>query len=217
MQLPTPHAARLFSNRAEASQAAASVLAERLSVALAERGRATLVVSGGSTPVDCFHALAQAELDWGRVRVTLTDERCVAATHEASNERMVRRELLCGPATCAEFVSVTDATVDQFVEPFAAVLVGMGADGHFASIFPEMADLDAALSLDRPPALVPVTTEASPWPRVTMTLSLLCRSALIVLLAYGQDKRSVLEEAENFPVGSLLRQSLTPVRVLWAP
>ena len=102
-------------------------------------------------------------------------------------------------------------------KPFAAVLLGMGADGHFASIFPDMENLEAALCLGSSALLLEVATSASPWSRVTMTLPLLCRARQIVLLAFGEDKRRVLDRAGDFPVGALLRQTQTPVRVVWAP
>lgn len=209
-----------FGSRDLASARAAEMLGAALRHTLEAQPTATLVVSGGSTPQACFQYLAQMALPWHRVLVTLSDERCVSAQHADSNERMVRKYLLTDRAAQAQFVDLQNVNE----APFAAVLLGMGADGHFASLFPDAANLDAGLDLNNPHATIEVTTAASPHRRVSMTLARLLNTAQLLLLAFGNDKRSVLEEPGAYPVGKLLQTQIekhkTPghplVHILWA-
>jgi len=137
-------------------------VSERLREGLAQRGQATLVVSGGSTPVPFFHALRKAELDWPRVTVTLADERAVPTTHADSNARLVRHHLLQGRTAQANWLpcfetepqadqlgaacAALEARLSSLSWPVDVVVLGMGADGHTASLFPRSAELLHALA-----------------------------------------------------------------------
>ncbi len=221
-----------FDTRQEASSAAAARIAELLEIRLDQQTDASLVVSGGSTPVDCFAELAGTALDWERVQVLLSDERWVAPDHDDSNERLVRERLLTGHAAAAVLTPLysADASPEERCDelqhplpslPFAAALIGMGVDGHFASLFPDAENLALGLDTESGRLYIPVTTSASPHPRVSMTLAGISRSDEIVLLMFGQDKLDVLEKAKTstngFPVSRLLRQKRAPVNVFWAP
>ncbi len=225
-----------FGDRMTASEASAGWIATALQRSLGGGESASLVVSGGSTPVDCFDVLSGTELDWGRVSVFMSDERCVPASHADSNEAMVRRTLVTGHAAAAEVVPVyrenedvagmCDALERRLVAepaPFAAVLLGMGADGHFASLFPDFDRLHDGLDLSSGTAArcLPVATAASPHPRITLTLATLVNTRALILLAFGEAKRNVLEDAAagggDYPVQALLAQERTPVKIAWAP
>lgn len=221
------------------SREAASVAAVDRAVAALERrldgqGEASVVVSGGSTPVDFLRGLATRPLDWEHVHVLPSDERWVGTDHDDSNESMIRRTLLNGPAADAKLHGLysADMTVDERCEdvgksfktlpfPFAFVLLGMGADGHFASLFPDAENLAAGLDPENTSLCIAVRTAASPHARISLTLSALARSDEIVLLAFGDAKRKVLDEAmgssDRYPVSHLLWQKRAPVRVVWAP
>ena len=205
-----------FADRSLAARAAADALAEALRARLTSRERAALAVSGGTTPAPTFELLAEADLPWDRVDVTLTDERDVAVDDAASNEGMLRRTLLRGSATAARFVPLEVDALATLTDPFAAVLLGVGEDGHFASIFPDAADLPTLLDADDPNPCRAVRTAASPHPRRTLTLSRLLASDRIILLAFGEAKRAVLEQPGNRPVATLLAQTHPPVHVFWA-
>ena len=204
---------RTFPDRVSASRLAAEMLATAVATELSLRPRATLVVSGGSTPAQCFAHLAETLLPWERVSVSVTDERCVPADHPDSNERMVRQRLLIQHASRAHFVALDHVPAP----PFAAVLLGMGADGHFASLFPDAANLDDALSLEGNDTSIAITTANSPYPRLSMTLSRLVNTQHLILLAFGADKRAVLECPNTLPVARLIEQTRTPLQILWAP
>lgn len=213
-----------------AHQLAESV-AEALRADLLERDRALLVVSGGSTPVPFFKALATKELPWKRVQVTLADERWVDKDAADSNARLVREHLLTGPAAAATFAPLTtnDATPECGVPalnerlsalawPASVVILGMGADGHTASLFPDSRELDLALSQDA--LTVAVHSPGQPQPRITLSAGWLSQSRRHLLHLNGENKRAVLARAlagdnvRELPIRAFLAH---PIAVYWAP
>ena len=223
-----------FYTREQASAAAAERIAAALSHRLEQQKSASLVVSGGSTPAQCFASLAHADIDWARVGVLPSDDRWVPGEHDDSNEKLVRNTLLVNGAARADLLAFYDggitveeraAALDQEIRfvpfPFACSLLGMGTDGHFASLFPDAENLDEGLDLESNTLCLPVRTAASPYPRISLTLAALSRSDEIVLLIFGNEKRTVYEKAKagnaRYPVTRLLRQKRAPVHVYWAP
>ena len=221
-----------FDSRAAASVAAADCIAEHLSARLDLDTKAAFVVGGGTTPGACFASLSARKLDWKNITIALSDERWVAPDHADSNEGLIEGELRTNAAASANVLSIyqTSTTVEerclalQADYPalgFACAMVGMGGDGHFASLFPDATNLGDGLRSDNERLYMPVRTAASPHPRVSMTLAALLRSDEIILLFFGDEKRAVFEAAlggdESYPVYHLLQQSDTPVRVYWAP
>lgn len=221
-----------FESRQEASTAAAGRIAELLAKRLEHQPRASLVVSGGTSPRECLATLADTRLDWDRVDVLLSDERWVPPDHADSNEKLVRESLLVGRAAEAQLQAVyaegvsPEERCDELksllpVLPFSCSLIGMGTDGHIASLFPDAENLDLGLDVDSGRLYIPATTKASAHPRISMTLAGISRSDEVVLLIFGDDKLEVYEtaraESNGFPVSRLLRQKRAPVRVFWAP
>ena len=222
-----------FADRRSASIAAAQALATRIESRLRSDAEANLVVSGGSTPVDCFRALATMPLAWDKVGVFLSDERWVEPASDDSNERLARKHLLTGEAAAARLEPVyragqsvetrcteLDARIHALPAPFAASLIGMGGDGHFASLFPDADNLDRGLDPHGDARYLPVDTEASPLRRVSMTLAALAHSDAILILIFGDAKLRVLEQAQHgegdYPVAALLALDATPITVYWA-
>jgi 6-phosphogluconolactonase len=223
-----------FDTREEASKAAADHIAGALSRRLDKQKAASLVVAGGSSPVQCFEELAHKDIDWARVGVIPSDDRWVPGEHDDSNERLVRNTLLVNGAARADLlpfyadettVEERAAALDREIRfapfPFACALLGMGTDGHFASLFPDAENLNEGLDLESSTLCLPVKTEASPYARISLTLAALSRSDEIVLLIFGDDKRKIYEKAKagniRYPVTRLLRQKRAPVNVYWAP
>lgn len=223
-----------FDTRADAAVAAGKRIINALHRRLETGDSAAVVVSGGTTPAPVYSYMAHKELDWHRVHVLLTDERWVSADDPDSNENMLRRALDRSRASYAQISAYADLTktpeercreLDEGLGalplPFTSVLLGMGDDGHFASLFPDADDLQEALDLQSPSSFVPVKTAGSPYPRISMTLTALLRTDEILLLISGAEKRAVLEQAADprseLPIAHLLRQLRVPVDVFWAP
>jgi 6-phosphogluconolactonase len=202
-----------FANREALFEAAASALVNALTAGIAARGAASLALAGGSTPAPVYRLLSQAELEWSKVTVTLTDERMVAPDHPDSNERMLRQTLLTGPASKAVFAPLEEGAVAAMT-PFDGVLLGMGEDGHFASLFPGNAALAAGLAGDALTIEVPAGELAPPQPRSSLTLKALTGASATLLLVTGAAKRAVLENVDGLPVAALI-ETAQP-RILWA-
>lgn len=219
-----------YPDREELWDGAASRVASLLVGTLAERGRASLAVPGGTTPAPFLERLAATPLDWARVSVLLTDERFVPEEDPRSNTALLRRTLLRGPGAAARLVPMTapgpmpEHVVPRLVQGVSAVLpldvcvLGMGADLHTASLFPGADRLAFALSEDAPPVLAlraPGAAEA----RITLTAPVLLGARHLFLLIAGSDKRSALRRAmaegpvEQAPV----RLVLPKATVLYAP
>lgn len=208
--------------------------------AVAAHGRASLVLSGGTTPADLFARLDTLDLPWDKVFLTLSDERWVDLDDPASNEAMVRRTLSGAVArgatvvglksvgaTPADGLARTSSRLATMPRPYDLVLLGMGEDAHTASFFPGAAGLDEALSGVLGLAVAAVTPAGTPAgavpARITLTLPELLRSRGLALLITGAKKKSVLDAAllpgpvEAAPVRAVLHQDTVPVSIWWAP
>lgn len=228
-------------NRLADKETLASALADRVSAALAEgiaaRGKASIAVSGGSTPKAFFKALSTRSLDWSCVTVTLVDERFVPPHSERSNHALVRDNLLQNAAAAAEFVPLYHAggdaahsaalaseAVAAIGYPFDVAILGMGNDGHTASFFPGGDRLAEALSMKTPRGVVTMEAEGAGETRLTLTFSALQDARLLVLHIEGQQKMDVLEQAlaggdehGPFPIGIVLENVPGTVEIFWAP
>jgi len=216
----------------EAAQAAAMAIADWLAAGLAENDRASFVATGGTSPGPVYDLLATIGLPWEQISVTLSDERWVPPTSPDSNERLLRERLLVGEASGARLAPLWSpaATPEDAAEaaevavsdllPADAVLLGMGADGHFASLFPGSVMLEEGLDPYGGALVihVPQGEPAPPQDRLSLTLYALTQSYLIVVLISGEAKRRVIEEGDDLPIHALFRAAGdTPVRVIWSP
>jgi 6-phosphogluconolactonase len=222
------------------SVALAHALAGELKVDLDEaigvRGTASLVVSGGTTPKRLFGALSAETLAWDKVWLTLADERWVETTDAASNERLVREHLLIGAAAAAHFVGLKNPAptpeagadwawraLTRVPHPYDVVMLGMGHDGHTASLFPGSLALARALDASAPAGCVAVNALTAPHARVSLNLAALLDARRIVLHIEGEEKWQVYQRARvagslaEMPVRAILQQKEVPVDVYWSP
>jgi 6-phosphogluconolactonase len=222
----------IFPDTEAAAEVAATAIFERLT----PPGPRRLMVTGGRGPGPVDDRLAKTDLDWSRVTVVLSDDRFVGADSPDSNERLIRRRLLQdhavaahliplkgAGATPAEDAAAAEPTVRPLM-PFDATLLGMGDDGHIASLFPNSPTLAADLDPAGERLAVGVTEAGMPpyLPRISLTGRALFDAALILLLVGGDGKRELIERVladQTFapPVSALLRQTKSPVRILWSP
>lgn len=206
------------------ADAAALAIASQLAEALRTQGRGGLVATGGRSPGPVYDRLAASEaLDWTRVVVTLSDERCVDPNDPASNARLVCERLLQGPGAKAHLLTLWPEPAPAALaalSPFDVVMLGMGEDGHIASLIPGDPGLEAAMTTAELTRPVPEGLGKPPVARITLTLSALLNARAIFLLIAGEAKRGVIERAlagEDLPVGRLISQSKAPIRIFWTP
>jgi 6-phosphogluconolactonase len=215
----------------------ARAIARRLRSALRSRDAALLALSGGRSPLPMLRWLRRQPLSWERVIVTQVDERCVPADHADSNARLLREHFLVDAAAAARWVPLCDpammpaepddAALDRLASaanarlaslpwPLDVAVLGMGEDGHTASIFPAAPGLQRALSADGPVCWTrPVT---APHARLTLTLPTLTRAGTLMLSLQGATKQAVYVRActmpdVDLPVSLVLHQAAAPVQV----
>lgn len=217
---------KAFDNRAVLAQALADAVAADLRDAVRDRGEASLAVSGGSTPRDFLTELGTEPVPWEQVTVTLADERWVPTSSERSNQKLLAETLFAGEAAAARFVPLYGATPEPDdamgalalslnpLLPLDVLVLGMGDDGHTASLFPGADRLEQAFADDAPVAL-PIRAPGLPERRVTLSAPVLKGARSRYLLMAGPEKRAVFEAA---PDDSPIRRILSPTDpVFWAP
>ena len=218
------------------ADACAARLTDALSTALAGTGRAVFAGSGGSTPAPIYRRMAQANLDWSRVAVTLIDERYVPESSPDSNAALIKRTLLSGPAAAARFVPLfrTAVTVDRAAALAAralaaeggrldSVLLGMGEDGHICSMFPDSPTLKTLLAPTLKPTVLGVPHgrdgAAPSLERLSINLPYLMTAGRVVLAISGTAKRAVFEreaagDPATQPIAALIAAKV-PLDILW--
>jgi len=223
-----------FENSSALDTALVIKVTELLIGTINKRGSASLVVSGGRTPLAFFHLLSQQVLDWSKVVVTLADERWVDAHHSDSNEKLVRENLLINEAHAAEFIPLKNAAIDaaegesqtesdiELMGQFTIVILGVGDDGHTASLFPGAKTLALGLDMNSGRTAIAVTPTAAPHQRMTLTLPRLLNSQQIIIHISGASKQDVLKAAQageditELPIRAILNQQVAPLLIFWA-
>ncbi len=207
----------------------AGQVAAELASFLLHNDRATLAVPGGTTPGAIFDDLCGADLEWDRVDILPTDERWVPEGHSRSNARLIKERLITARAATATYLPLyvpSERPENVLAElesvliphlPVSVMLLGMGADMHVASLFPQAAGLGAALA-SQAPILVPITPLDQPEKRVSLSARILREALSLHLVITGQEKRDALERArhltpEEAPVATILNKAV----IHWTP
>lgn len=223
-----------FSDSSALNSDFAARLVTILTEAIAKRGAAYLVVSGGRTPQALFQALAATPLSWENVTILLADDRYLPIDSEQSNERLVKATLLQHYAAKAKFISLYAEADNAFaavpeilprlagLPTFDAVILGMGEDGHTASLFPCSAQLAAGLH-DAAPAVLAAEPTSAPFQRISLSKARLLNSRHIFLHLVGENKFPVLQQAladtdpMQMPIRAFLHHPSISVDVMYSP
>lgn len=220
----------------------AGELVLRIGQAIRENGSAVIALSGGSTPKPLFQALAQHDIDWSKVIVTLVDERWVPEQHELSNAAFMREHLFdlipesvsfvsmykpaqtvqaSFPLVLSDYCALTGSSEDN-LRAFDIVILGMGGDGHTASFFPDADNVAELVSLDTEKPLLTCSTVSTQVERITWSLPVLLNTSFLALHFIGKAKLDVFEaaaqggDAEELPIRSAIFQNHTPLHVYYA-
>lgn len=224
----------LYASVDELNQDFGSRICALLEQGIAQNGRASLLVSGGRTPAAVFKRLSASDIAWDKVDISLVDERWVDPEDDASNEKMLRANLLQGNAARANFVGLKTAHKDakdavvQCTEnlakihtPFDVLILGMGEDGHTASLFPCSGEISEGLDLNSEQRYIAVQPTTAPNQRMSLTLKSIINSENIFLHLTGESKKKVLEDAKAagdelaMPIRAVLNNA--DVELVWAP
>ncbi|MBA1205258.1 6-phosphogluconolactonase [Pseudomonas capeferrum] len=207
-------------------------VAERLRTAIADKGQATVVLSGGRSPVPFLERLATQELDWSKVVVSLADERWVPVEHADSNAGLLKRHLLKDKAAKARFIGLyhpaadLQAAADEAEQALAelpgidVLVLGMGDDGHTASLFPDSPNLAQGLERTGSRRCLPMLAPSVPHQRLSMTRALLASARFIALSVQGPSKLATLRAALDgndptvMPISAFLHD---PLDIYWCP
>ncbi len=217
------------------AQVLADAVAQNLRDTLTTQPYATLAVSGGKSPIAFFQALSQQDLDWARVNITLVDERIVPTHHADSNTGLVRQHLLQNRAAAAQWLPMIDDAASEgslkntadavafalrhYTQPDVLVL-GMGGDGHTASIFPQAPQFADAVRADYPQPLLHTSPITAPHERISMTLAAIVATPHVYLAIAGADKRRVYEAAAQaqtaqYPISYVLHSQKVNAHVIY--
>lgn len=227
---PYPSVLLTHARREDCVRQLARDLALQVASMLSRQARASLLLPGGSSPQQLLPCLAAEPLEWARVDVSPTDERWVAADAEQSNWRLLQQGLSAACCLDPRQAHTAQASASLWADqlqsrmPFAAVLLGMGEDGHFASLFPDMPGLAEALDLHAAPGALCAQAPSEPRQRLSLNLAMLLQTQWLGLLAFGQSKKQLLDavladapQSRRLPLHALLTAGRLPLRMYWAP
>jgi len=192
----------------------AKSIASTLEESVLKKGYATFVVSGGNSPLEIFSHLNQMPIPWSKITIILGDDRMLDSGNSDSNDKLIRENLIINKAGSAKYLSLIDllVTPSKLNFPFDVSLLGMGLDGHFASLFPELLANMSLFKVDAPHEIY-LSENALGHPshkRISMNLSMLLNSDRCILLVSSESKRAVLDQAigdSRLPIHHLINQN----------
>jgi len=199
-----------------------------------EYGNASLIVSGGSTPVQLFKLLSHYNIDWSKITISLVDERFVPDDHPDQNGQMIKQNLLKKSASKAIFLPMVlnqinpienlkqvRSQMKSIRRPFSMVILGMGSDGHTASLFPEAMELDEGMRLNTNQDIIISHPSNAPHERITFTRKSLLNTSRLVLHCYGKEKKAILDKAKvlddyrPYPIQGFINQDKVELKIYW--
>ncbi len=226
-------------NKTKLFSATATRCQEQLAKALKTKGKASFIIPGGTTPGPAFEQLSKANLAWENITIAQSDERWVEAEHPQSNQGLTEKTLLINQAKQANYIPMKnqqptallgevqcDSEYKAMPTPFSLTMLGMGLDGHIASLFPNKTIIESALTKNKDKLCMAIDATgcevAGDYPeRMSLTFSGILNSELILILMIGNAKFEVINQAINntdplkFPISVLLNQTDTPIEIHW--
>ena len=190
------------------------LITKNLSSSINKFQNASIAVPGGTSPIKIFNELSKQKLDWSKVQITLVDDRLVDPDNDHSNQKLINDYLLKNDVKKSKFFPLNKNLIkdDNFKFPLDICLLGIGNDGHFASLFPNMINNTNMLDPKSKSSIDEVKANGNPFvPRISMNLPLILSSNLIILLIKGKLKQEVLREAynnKNIPLYYLLKHRI---------
>ncbi|MEI6895039.1 MAG: 6-phosphogluconolactonase [Colwellia sp.] len=225
-----------FLTRHELDFSLAKSVSQILAQAINHKGKASIAVSGGSTPKGFFKLLSQAKIDWSKVTITLADERWVPIDSQDSNTRLVHESLLQNNAASATFFHLKEGdelcektlndlnvVANTTILPLDVLILGMGEDGHTASLFPCSDEIAKGLAIDNSDALLKVIPKTAPHQRISFSFWALSQSKNTFLHLCGENKKTVLHKALEsndvfaMPIRAFLSHPSINTQIYWAP
>jgi len=222
-----------FTTRKDVEAALLEDCLHELSNGTETNGQSSMLLSGGTTPGNFYKTLSTQDLDWKNIWFGLSDERWVNADHPDSNALLVQQTLLQNNAANAHFIGLksdgdiqkdgwvqTQKNLADLPKPFDIVLLGMGTDGHTASLFPDSKNIQDALSENNNTLCQPIDRGEGETLRMSMTLNALLNAKEIKLFFFGDEKLDVYNTAKaekniTYPVSYILHQDKVPVTLYW--
>ena len=208
-------------------------IGEILNEAIRKKGRACMAVSGGSTPIPLFKEFSLLSIDWKKVDLTLVDERWVDPKNTDSNELLIRTHLITNKASKVNFIPLknnsktvqggqknSEEMLKNITLPFDVIVLGMGPDGHTASLFPCSEEISDAMDLNNPNMLILTSPKTAPYQRISLTAKVITESKNIFLHLNGSSKLHTLESAMEYkdsskmPIYAFLENGLS---IYWSP
>ena len=204
-----------------------------LQKAIQDKGSASLIVSGGSTPKPLFEELSSFEIPWDKVKIAQCDERWIPTSNKDSNEKLVKDYLLKNFAKKAQFISMYQEDIEiqkaeticskiykEELFPFDVIILGMGGDGHTASIFPNNIKLEEAFNEENS-LCVSMTPSDAPYDRMSLTKNAILSADNIYLHFEGEEKQKVYKkvlegiDSKQMPIASILNQDNKIIEVYY--
>jgi 6-phosphogluconolactonase len=223
-----------FTDKAQLNEGFGRKIVEILELAISDHGKASIAVSGGSTPKPLFAFLSTQSLAWDKVNITLVDDRWLDDSHKDSNEKLVKENLLVNKASAANFVSLKTSDdnaidaettiserIDAVADGFDVLILGMGEDGHTASLFPCSEQIKEGLNLERAFSAIATQPTTAPYQRMSMSLAKIIKAKNVFLHLTGDTKKQVLNQAIanhtslEKPIKAVCEN--TTVNLMWAP
>lgn len=221
-------------SREQLEQELADYIISALQKDIHKYGTASMLVSGGSTPVDLFKKLSKYDIEWDKVNISLVDERYLPHDHHDQNGLLVKTHLIKDYAANALFLPlvldskdhihnlrVVRAQIKMIERPFTLVILGMGEDGHTASLFPDALLLDEGMALDSKKDLIIIQPKKAPYQRITFTRKALLNTENLILHCYGIKKKNIIERAKNlddyrpYPIQGFINQDQVELKIFW--